>query len=113
MGSTHNGLPGIGLLPGRWRLGRAWLRALPFNAQKPAGPCTTPVGDLAAAIEVKATQQAGGRHFAGLEAIREDHPRAERRILVCLERRCRVWDDGIEVLPVRMFLQRLRADDLF
>jgi hypothetical protein len=70
-------------------------------------------GDLAAAIEVKGTEQAGSPHVAGLQAIREDHPRVGRRILVCLERRRRVREDGIEVLPVREFLARLWADALF
>lgn len=71
------------------------------------------VGDMEAAIEVKATEQAGGRQLAGLQAIAEDHPRVKRRVLVCLERRRRVRQDGIEILPVREFLRLLWADEIF
>ena len=71
------------------------------------------VGDMAAAIEVKATEQAGGAHLSGLRAIGEDHPEIGCRILVCFEPRRRVREDGIEVLPVAEFLARLWADELF
>jgi predicted AAA+ superfamily ATPase len=71
------------------------------------------VGGLTAAIEVKATERAAGPHFAGLQALREDHPRVGRRVLVCLEPRRRVREDGIEVLPVVDFLHRLWTDELF
>ena len=71
------------------------------------------VGGLTAAIEVKATERAAGPHFAGLQALREDHPRVGRRVLVCLEPRRRVREDGIEVLPVIDFLHRLWTDELF
>ena len=71
------------------------------------------VGGLTAAIEVKATERAAGPHFAGLQALREDHPRVGRRVLVCLEPRRRVREDGIEVLPVVDFLRRLWTDELF
>jgi len=71
------------------------------------------VGEMAVALEVKATQRAGGRHFSGLQAIQEDHPGVGRRILVCLEARRRLRNDGIEVIPVQECLTRLWADDLF
>ena len=71
------------------------------------------VGDMVAAIEVKATEQAGGRHFSGLQAIKEDHPELGRRIFVCMEPRRRVREDGIEVLPVTEFLRLLSAGELF
>ena len=71
------------------------------------------VGEMALALEVKATQRAGGRHFSGLQAIREDQPGVGRRILVCLEARRRLRSDGIEVMPVQEFLARLWADELF
>lgn len=71
------------------------------------------VGDMIAAVEVKATERAGGRQLSGLQAIREDHPGVGRRILVCLEPRRRLREDGIEILPVRQFLENLWADELF
>jgi len=71
------------------------------------------VGDMIAAVEVKATERVGGRQLSGLQAIREDHPGVGRRILVCLEPRRRLREDGIEILPVREFLEKLWADELF
>ena len=40
---------------------------------------------------------------AGLHA---DHPKA-RRIVVCLESKRRITDDGIEVWPVKVFIDEL------
>ena len=71
------------------------------------------VGDMVAAIEIKATQRLGGNHFSGLKAIRDDHPGVGHRILVCLEPRRRLREDGIEILPVREFLEKLWDDELF
>ena len=70
------------------------------------------VGDMEAAIEIKATARASNHHTAGLRAIQEDHPQVGRRILVCMEPRRRVRQDGIEILPVRAFLDRLWGGEL-
>lgn len=50
------------------------------------------------------------RHLAGLRALREEG-KIKRFILVCGEARPRKID-GIEVLPWRLFLGRLWADDI-
>lgn len=64
------------------------------------------------AIEAKATAKVTGDHLRGLRAIAEDHPRVQRRIVVCLEPRRRRTEEGIEILPVEAFLQDLAAGAL-
>jgi len=69
------------------------------------------LGDMEAAIEVKATERVRSQHLNGLEQIKIDHPSVGPRILVCLEERARMLDSGILVLPVLEFLRRLWAGD--
>jgi hypothetical protein len=38
--------------------------------------------------------------------LRDDHPRA-RRVVVCLEPKRRLTEDGIEILPVEVFVQKV------
>lgn len=64
------------------------------------------------AIEVKSTEHVSDHHLSGLRAIAVDHRTIERRILVCLEPKRRVTTDGIEILPVGVFLSRLWAGNL-
>jgi predicted AAA+ superfamily ATPase len=59
------------------------------------------------AIEVKAKETLVPRDFAGLRAI-ADLGGVKRRVLVFLGRRPFRTDDGIEVLPVRDFLEELQ-----
>jgi predicted AAA+ superfamily ATPase len=68
--------------------------------------------DLAAAIEVKSTRQAGDHHLSGLRAIAVDQRQLGRRMLVCLEPRRRVTADGIEIVPVHKFVKQLWNDEL-
>ena len=68
--------------------------------------------DLAAAIEVKSTRQAGDHHLGGLRAIALDHRQVKRRLLVCLEPRRRVTADGIEIVPVQTFVKQLWNGEL-
>ena len=37
----------------------------------------------------------------------QDHPRVERRIVVCLEPKARTLANGIEILPARTFARLL------
>lgn len=71
------------------------------------------LGAMDLAIEVKSTTKAGPAHLAGLRTLREDHPRVGKRLLVCQESRRRVTPDGIEVLPVKEFLDQLWAGRVF
>ena len=57
-------------------------------------------------LEVKATRTAQTHHLRGLRAFREDY-RPERCILISLDPRPRKTSEGIEILPVREFLQDL------
>ena len=70
------------------------------------------VGDLELAVEVKSAERIADHHLTGLRAIKVDHRTVGRRILVCREPKRRVTADGIEILPVRTFLERLWNDEL-
>ena len=62
------------------------------------------IGD-AVAIEVKATGSVTGRDLTGLRRINEETP-LRRRVVVCTESAPRVVD-GIEIIPIGSFLNRL------
>jgi predicted AAA+ superfamily ATPase len=64
------------------------------------------VGQMAVAIEAKAAAKVTADHLKGLRHLHADHARA-RRVLVCLEPRRRLTDDGIEILPVKAFIEEL------
>ncbi|MDR3672288.1 MAG: DUF4143 domain-containing protein [Holophaga sp.] len=70
------------------------------------------LGDLEAAIEVKATERVRPQHMSGLEQLKAEHPAVGPRILVCLEERPRKLENGILVLPALDFLQRLWAGEI-
>lgn len=69
------------------------------------------VDDLRLAIEVKATRKAHADHAKGLRELAVDQ-RVRRRVIVSLDPRPRRTEDGIEVLPARVFAERLWAGDL-
>jgi predicted AAA+ superfamily ATPase len=62
------------------------------------------IGPMAVAIEAKASSRITADHLKGLRSLRDDHPRA-RRVVVCLEPKRRLTEDGIEILPVEVFVQ--------
>lgn len=64
------------------------------------------IGDMAVAIEAKATSKITAEHLRGLRHLHDDHP-GLRRVVVCLEPKRRVTDDGIEILPVPAFIEDL------
>jgi uncharacterized protein len=64
------------------------------------------VGNMAVAIEAKATGRLTADHLKGLRNLHEDHPRS-RRAIVCLEPKRRTTADGIEVLPARTIVEEL------
>lgn len=69
------------------------------------------LADMSIAVEAKATSQAHSGHTKGLRAYAEEHhPR--RSLLVSLDPRPRLLDDGIEVLPWRDFLSQLWAGEI-
>lgn len=68
-------------------------------------------GDLGLAVEVKGGTRVHDGDLRGLRALAEEH-RVGHRVIVCLESEPRVLADGIEVLPWRVFVQRLWSGDL-
>lgn len=63
------------------------------------------------AIEIKGGSRVHDGDLRGLRALAEDH-RVKRRVVVCLESQPRRLDDGIEILPWRIFLDRLWDGEL-
>jgi predicted AAA+ superfamily ATPase len=71
------------------------------------------INDMEVAIEAKANSKVSADHLRGLRALAQDHPRVKQRILVCLEPKSRRTEDGILVLSVTDFCQRLQAREIF
>ena len=70
------------------------------------------LGDMRLAIEAKSSERVTSDHLAGLRTLVQDHPRVRRRIVVCREPRARRTEDGIEILPASVFVQRLWTGEL-
>lgn len=64
------------------------------------------LGDKLLAIETKAGKRVHEGDIKSLVALKEDGP-VKKSIIVCLEEEARLTDKGIEVVPWKMFLQRL------
>ncbi len=71
------------------------------------------INDMQVAIEAKATKKITGTHLKGLRHLARDHPGVGRRIIVCLERKPRRTEEGIEVLPAATFIRNLRDGKIF
>jgi predicted AAA+ superfamily ATPase len=69
------------------------------------------LGEMDAAIEVKGAARVHVGDLRGLQALRASH-RVKRSIVVCLEKQARTVDRQIEILPWRVFLERLWAGGL-
>ena len=69
------------------------------------------LGDMAAAIEVKATARVTDAHLRGLRALSEGH-RVRRSVVVSLEKEPRTLSPGIAVLPWQRFLDELWSGEL-
>lgn len=71
------------------------------------------VNDVQVAIEVKSSSKIHRAHLLGLRTLRQDFPKAKRMIVVCLEPKSRITDDGIEILNVDSFRKSLWRGELF
>lgn len=71
------------------------------------------VGDMKLAIEAKASAKITFDHLKGLRQLAQDHPKVQRRVVVCLEPKRRVTEDGIQILPVRELVREIAAGELF
>jgi len=69
--------------------------------------------DADVAIEAKATPKVTSDHLKGLRQLVVDHPRIKRRIVVSLERTARRTEDGIDVMPVDVFVRALADGEIF
>ncbi len=58
------------------------------------------------AIETKGTSTPSSKDFKGMFALEEDLP-LKKKIVVCLADKPRLVDGGVEVLPLRLFLEML------
>jgi predicted AAA+ superfamily ATPase len=70
------------------------------------------VDEMRVAFEAKATSRVKSDDLKGLRQLIVDHPKVKRRSIVCIETKARVTEDGIEVLPWKLFRDRLWGDDL-
>ena len=69
------------------------------------------IGDAKLAIEIKSVEEVLPKHLKGLKAFRDDKPEC-RLMIVSFDRISRT-EDGIDILYVYDFLQKLWAKDLF
>jgi uncharacterized protein len=71
------------------------------------------LNDLEIAIEVKSTSRVHDGHLSGLRSVMKDHDHNPRRaLLVSLDPLERRTSDGIEMMPIAVFLKRLWAGDI-
>jgi predicted AAA+ superfamily ATPase len=71
------------------------------------------IGELRCAVEAKATLRVTSDHLKGLRQLAVDQPSVRRRVVASLEPGPRVTEDGIEILPWRVFLDRLWSGELW
>lgn len=69
------------------------------------------LGDRQVAIEIKGSTRVHEGDVKGLRAIQEDGP-LQKRLVVCLEKEPRTLEDGIEILPWKLFLEQLWSGSL-
>ena len=70
------------------------------------------LGDIDLAIEAKSSARITRTHLKGLRTLLDEHPNAQRRIVVCLEPRARRTEDGIDILPATTFANRLWSGEV-
>ena len=70
------------------------------------------VNDMELAIEAKASRNVTADHLRGLRALKEDHPKVKRRLVVSLDPKARTTEDGIEILPYQKFAHLLWEEKL-
>jgi predicted AAA+ superfamily ATPase len=71
------------------------------------------LGPMSTAVEAKSSESIRSDHLKGLRKLVAEYPEVRRRIVVCREPRPRRTDDGIEVLPVQDFVEKLWGGELF
>ena len=71
------------------------------------------VNHIDCAIECKAVSQVHGDHLKGLRQLGIDHPEVKRRIIVSLDQKNRLTEDGIEIVAYDEFIRLLWGGNLF
>jgi uncharacterized protein len=71
------------------------------------------LGDQRCAVEAKGYARITSDHLKGLRQLVVDQPSVRRRVVASLEPSPRVTEDGIEILPWRVFLDRLWSGELW
>ena len=69
------------------------------------------LGDPEVAVEVKGTQMVTNKHLKGIRAFKEEY-QARSYIVVSMDTNPRRTQDGIEILPWKVFLDRLWANEI-
>lgn len=69
------------------------------------------LGDHEVAIEVKSSQLVTAAHLKGLRKFNEEYA-VRKNVVVSLDKTPRKTEDGIEILPWQVFLQRLWAGEI-
>lgn len=70
------------------------------------------INDMEIAIEAKSSAKITSDHLHGLRSLVQDHPKVKKRIIVSREDRARKTEDGIEILPYKMFAEQLWSGKL-
>jgi len=70
------------------------------------------LGDAACAIEVKATRNVHERDLRHLREFQREHPEARNLMVVCLEEKLRITEDGIRIFPWNQFIDSLWKGDV-
>ena len=81
-----------------------------WRPQKQEAEVDFVVGDRIA-IEVKGTSRVGHSDTRGIKLLSEEVT-LKKKVIVCSESSPRTLDTGVEVLPFKVFCQRLWSDDL-
>jgi len=69
--------------------------------------------DCQAAIEVKGKKHVGNEDLRALRELKVEQPQTGHRIVVSMETRSRLTDDGILILPYIDFIQGLWSKEWF
>ena len=69
------------------------------------------LGDAEVAVEAKSTGSVNNRHLKGIRAFRDEY-NVRHTIVVSMDPRPRRTEDGVDILPWRVFLNRLWGNEI-
>jgi len=65
------------------------------------------LGNAQIAIEAKGKEKISANDLKGLRQFKQDYPDVKQRIIVSLEKKARLTQDGVRILPYQEFLKIL------